>query len=212
MNFFGHALIAHRRRLCDEAVLGAMLPDFAGMAGLRLLGAEGELGVGVRLHHETDRRFHAHPTFVALCASGIEALGARSVERGPARASCHVGLELLLDGVLSSDRAAVEQYRSALGRALAPQALRALRFREPDAPRVLGELSRRLLQAPLPQAYAEPTRVAERLRRLLDTRPRLSLTGEAAAAVREWLVAVQPELQAAAPSLLGDLLEPDCQP
>lgn len=212
VNFFGHALVAHRSRLGDEAVLGAMLPDFTGMAGLRLLGAQGALGQGVNHHHETDRRFHAHPTFVALCAAGIDSLTARGVARGPARASCHVGLELLLDGALSGDQEARDRYRSALRCALDPGLAAALQFRENDGARRLGLLAERLLAAPLPQAYADPGRVAERLTRLLSYRPRLALDASGAREVEVWLGEVQPEIAAGASALLRDLLDPSWQP
>jgi hypothetical protein len=212
VNFFGHALVAHRSRLDDEAVLGAMLPDFTGMAGIRLLSARGAVRQGVDHHHETDRRFHAHPTFVALCAAGIDTLTAHGVARGPARASCHVGLELLLDGALSSDHEARDRYRSALRCALDPGLAAALQFREDDGSRTLGLLAERLLWAPLPEAYADPGRVAERLTRLLSHRPRLALDANGAREVGTWLSEVQPEIAAGASALLRDLLDPSWQP
>jgi hypothetical protein len=212
VNFFGHALVAHRSHLGDEAVLGAMLPDFAGMAGMRLLSAQGDLRQGVDHHHETDRRFHAHPTFVGLCAAGIDSLTARGVARGPARASCHVGVELLLDGALSGDDEARDRYRSALRCALDPGLAAALQFREQDGSRTLGLLAERLLGAPLPEAYADPGRVAERLTRLLSHRPRLALDAHGAREVGVWLREVQPEVAAGASELLRDLLDPGWQP
>jgi hypothetical protein len=212
VNFFGHALVAHHCRLGDEGALGAMLPDFAGMAGLRLLASEGALRQGVELHHDTDRRFHAHPTFVGLCASGIDTLVAQGVARGPARASCHVGLELLLDGALAGDAAARARYRAALERARDPHLTRGLQFRESDGAERLGLLAERLRTAPLPQAYADASRVAERLAHLLSYRPRLALDAASRAHVAAWLVEVQPELSSRAPALLRDLLDPDWQP
>src|SRR5262245_48694449 len=92
MNFFGHAAVAQREREEPRFVLGAMLPDFCGMAGVRMSPPEdAALAEGVALHHATDRAFHAAPVFVSLCASALAQLEADGVARASARAVGHVG-------------------------------------------------------------------------------------------------------------------------
>jgi hypothetical protein len=102
MNFFGHVVVATWQPARDaRTALGAMLPDLVGVAGLRgVAPGDPEVARGVALHHRTDEVFHASDTFVSLQTLLRSALEARGIRGGPARAAAHVGIELLLDGLL----------------------------------------------------------------------------------------------------------------
>jgi hypothetical protein len=127
VNFIGHATVAlwfcedptWRARgpaSFSEFVLGAMLPDLAAMARLKLPARipAGPLAEGVALHHRTDGAFHGDPSFVGLTHQTLDLLTSHGVARGPARGVAHVGVELLLDGELLRIPAVVEVYQAAL--------------------------------------------------------------------------------------------------
>ena len=70
MNFFGHACVASWERSDPAYVLGAMLPDFAGMIRGRIAEIERpDLRAGIELHRRTDAIFHRMDGFAELCAS-----------------------------------------------------------------------------------------------------------------------------------------------
>lgn len=203
MNFFGHAAVAARRRDAPAFVLGAMLPDFCSMAGARPLAFEHrEVSAGVAFHHATDAAFHATATFVALCSEAVAELSELGVRRGSARAAAHVGIELLLDGVLLEDPAARDAYLRALGaEAIVPT----IRF-EDEAGRARFEgLRQRLVRLGVPDGYRLPAFVAARLSGTLAHRPRLRLSLEAERAVAVWLERAQPAVARAGPDLLAEL-------
>lgn len=86
MNFIGHAQVALWTSSSPAFVLGAMLPDFASMAGTRLAARlhssdEPELAAGVSLHHLTDEVFHGSAPFIALMQEAMDALTGRGVAR-----------------------------------------------------------------------------------------------------------------------------------
>ncbi len=115
VNFFGHALAASWRGREPAFALGAMLPDFAGMCGMRLDAAlDAETAAGVDYHHATDRVFHMLEPFARATAGIAEQLMARGVPRGPARGAAHVGFELCLDGALLEQEGAARAYETAL--------------------------------------------------------------------------------------------------
>lgn len=104
VNFFGHAAVASWHADDGGWLLGAMLPDFASMIGARLDAQPNpRLAAGVAHHHATDAAFHHAPAVVGLMRDAEARLTARGVRRGPTRAVAHVGVELLLDGVLTRD-------------------------------------------------------------------------------------------------------------
>ena len=153
MNFFGHATVARMRSEAPRFVLGAMLPDLVSMADARFAQVlDAELAQGVEHHHETDRAFHAVPAFRAACSSALQTLEPQGVSRGSARAVGHVGAELLLDGLWSSDARARGVYTRALDSAIEERAVRCIAWHSAaDADR-LHTLLVRLRAAPLPEA------------------------------------------------------------
>lgn len=154
-------------------VLGAMLPDFASMSRARLRAVgDPHVEAGVALHHATDDVFHGAETFVALNAHGVDALEAAGLGRGPARAVAHVGIELLLDGLLLDDPPLEAAYLEAVA---LPVAELELSFHRDGAAR-FEALQERLQSHGLPDDYRWPDRVALRLEQILARRPRLALS------------------------------------
>ncbi|GEM_PF-380009 len=192
MNFFSHAVFAAQRSDDPSYIVGSMAPDFAGMAGLRLRGVEGDAGLerGVAFHHRSDDAFHGAPIFVELMEDARIELEDRGLGFGPAAAVGHVGVELILDGCLVDRLGGVpSSYREAMGGAadLADRLVfHAPRGRAPggqspgtgDAEHGRDRwryLCTRLALARFPQGYCEPQFVADRLVQILARRPRLAV-------------------------------------
>lgn len=200
MNFFAHAVLASERRADAAFVLGAMLPDLCGLAGVRI-GAtcDGALGEGVRFHHASDAAFHAHRLFGAQCGALSEALERRGVRRGPARGVAHVGNELLLDGWLAREMGVPRAYRDSLGGAHGLLSGSAL---APAASSEVARVCARVHASPLPEAYGDAAFVCERVERALAPRPFLALTPSERPAVASALADAQRGLSRWAPSVL----------
>lgn len=200
MNFIGHLFVARWER--DDAAfgLGAMLPDLASMAGIRPPGVDhAELASGIALHHRTDGVFHACPSFVELCRDLFQRLLAEGVERGPARAVAHIGVELVLDGQLLADSPGLgNAYLSALA---AFEALPRGAFTDADASALAG-VHARLRSYGIPYDYERPELVTARLISILRRRPRLALNAHAAAAVGR----IMPDVKAGVVERLSELL------
>jgi hypothetical protein len=205
VNIFGHACLAAEVRPEATFVFGAMLPDLAGMAGLRVASvAHSAADAGRYFHYATDAAFHRAEPFQTLCITATRALGAAGLRRGPARAIGHVGVELLLDGWLASEHGVPVLYAEAL--ALTPALSPQIVFRrEADATPLL-ELCERIATAPLsPDAWCEPDRLAARLVRILARRPLLALEAGVLPAVRVWAERARVEIAGVAPALLEEV-------
>lgn len=175
MNFFAHALVGLWQSEDRRFVLGAMLPDLSAMLGVRSTSAQDPvIDAGIRFHHTTDAAFHGAPHFVRLCAQSVESLTSQGVGRGTARAVGHVGVELLLDGLLSHDQRAHAAYRDALGYAVEQRLADTLDWPAEQRERMHAGLAR-LRAAPVPDGYREPAFVTERLQTILARRPRLAM-------------------------------------
>ncbi|MFO7562242.1 MAG: hypothetical protein R6X02_06335 [Enhygromyxa sp.] len=208
MNFFSHAVVAARRSEDPRWILGSMLPDFVSMAGLRLESVEGDapLERGVAFHHACDDAFHGAPLFVDLMERAREELEREGLDSGPAMAIGHVGVELLLDGHLVARDGVLPSYRHAISEAADVAVL--LRF--VGLERELGEarwrqLCARLEDAPLPQRYTEPAFVADRLIKILATRPRLAVAFGREPLVFEWAGRAAPVVAASAEALFDQV-------
>ncbi len=219
MNFVGHIHLAQLalRRDGDDSqdepidrvgfLLGSALPDFAAMGRFRLAERPSDRSVaaGVDLHHKTDDAFHRHPWFLRLSKTVSTELQTAGIGRGAARACGHVGIELLLDGLLLDE---TPDLRDDVDRATA-------RSTDPrlgliDAVGVERQLDwvdhlDSVASWPLPMNYRSPTAVAERLRRILARRPRLSFDLADVALVGDTLARHQIELEAGASDLIEDL-------
>ena len=203
MNFFAHACLANEVRPEPSFVFGAMLPDFAAMAGLRVASvAHTVADDGRRFHHATDALFHRAERFRSLCRAGTRSLSGAGVRRGTARAIAHVGIELLLDDWIAAEQGVPACYGEAL--ALAPMLLPAIAFRPAsDAERLL-ELCERIAAAPVvPPPGGEPDRLGTRLARSLARRPRLALLPSELPSVRAWATSARGEVAHAGAELLA---------
>ena len=232
MNFFGHACLAAAENGDARFVLGAMLPDLAPMAGVRIRSIDDtSLAAGHAHHVATDVAFHGAAEFTGWAAEASRALQAAGVRRGPARGVAHVGIELLLDGWLAHTRGVPSVYRDALeagpligadairfrgvptpwstsgsesGASVARQHTRNATTRTPSELRGgLPELCRRIAESPLPAAYASPSFTTERILRVLGRRPRLAVRADERAAISAWTETTAGELSRRAPALLA---------
>ena len=167
MNFFGHAAVASWQAAASPGLaLGAMLPDFATMCGGRLAGTDDDaVGRGVDLHHATDAVFHGAPPVRALFLAAEARLTARGCRKGPTRAAAHVGIELLLDGVLLDEPRHRAAYAAALAIAPVP-----VRWRDDGDDARFAHLHARLVDFGLPDDLRRPAAVAERVARTLAGR------------------------------------------
>jgi hypothetical protein len=200
VNFIGHATVALWSNRHPLYVLGAMLPDFAGMAGIRLssLSGEGPLSQGVALHHRTDDAFHGAPGFLELMGQAMSALTEGGVPRGPARAVAHVGVELLIDGDLVQSDEVARAYLEALEH---DQHVREL-LPDPQHLQRWITFARRLRSYGVPYDYRNTEAVVMRLSRILAGRPRLALDAASERVVR----GVLPDLQHKVAQRLPELL------
>jgi len=205
VNFFGHATVALWSTDDPAHVFGAMVPDFAGMVGTSVSHALDHtvLQGGIDLHHQTDDAFHGAPIFIDLCRDALQAMEAIGVSRASARAVAHVGTELLLDGWLASNDAAVAAYRAAM--TVGPSLIPTITFRADEGSARCRWLLSRLAPAPIPHRYNETDFVAERLVLALASRPRLALTPDDAARVRALLPSLQQRVIVAAPTLIDSV-------
>lgn len=200
MNFYAHAVVAEARRTDADFVLGSMLPDLAAMAGLRVAGADStELRQGIRLHHESDERFHACAVFGALTRDGARDLQALGLRRGPARGAAHVGIELLLDGWLVGERPPTDAYRSAIDRAAVCSDT--VQWRTPPT-KEWRRLCARITTAEATDGYKDPAEVARRTARALARRPRLALAEQEFGPLETWLRTVRARVAHHGPALL----------
>lgn len=216
MNFVGHIEVAGRLRTASgpatpEFLIGSALPDFAAIGRFRLTEAATEaspgLADGLNVHHRTDDSFHRHSWFREANEAVTDRLQALGVARGPAMACGHVGVELLLDGLLldrdDALRGRVEQSMAAVGDpALGLRSLVADEHRDRWADHLV-----RIARWPLPLDYREPAAVARRLARILSARPRLALPDHQIDQVTFALTEQQPRLEAGADALINDLVD-----
>ena len=211
MNFFGHALIAHRDEATRgptraEFVLGAMLPDFASMLRTRLPSATLDaLDSGLSFHHRTDDAFHGSQFFLAFSRQAASFLSDRGVARGTARAVAHVGVELLLDTAFAHENAANEAYLSALGCAMTERVQGCIQWQTSEASARFQQLCQRLEQRGPFQANPTSELVAERLRSILADRPRLAMNEGALSIVKEWVASARLQIISGAPQLLREV-------
>jgi acyl carrier protein phosphodiesterase len=205
VNFIGHAAVALWQRADPAFVLGSMLPDFAGMAGLRMAhasaDADPDLAAGVALHHRTDEVFHSAPAFVALQQRTLDALTPLGIPRGTARAVGHIGVEMLIDGELLADRELADAYV----RALASDVALAGVFPNDEALAKLAHLRTRLTDHGVPYDYRDPDAVLRRLQFVLARRPRLAIAEQSAPHVRQLLPSLQRDVREALPALLASV-------
>ena len=210
MNFFGHALVAERREATRgpvraEFVLGSMLPDFASMLRVRppLLTLPA-VQAGLHFHHLTDDAFHGSHSFLEFSGQASSFLRSQGLSRGSARAVAHVGVELLLDAALVTDRAN-EAYLSAIECALTTRVTDHIEWQSSDGRARFTHLCHSLATRGAVRADTSPGLIAERLRNILASRPRLALDDAGQSVVRDWAVTTGPLIVSGAPLLLREV-------
>jgi acyl carrier protein phosphodiesterase len=201
MNFFGHAAVASWSSPAPGTVLGAMLPDFATMVRSRLADpTDDSIAAGIAHHHATDAAFHGMPAVLGLMRELDERLAALSCARGPRRAVAHIGVELLLDGVLVTEPAYRDVYTTAL--AHDPSGVR---WRDDDGPPRFETLLARLRTYGPPDDLRKPHAITQRLHRMLAHRPLLAPSSSDLEAIDKALAAYQTRVEAAADTVLRGL-------
>lgn len=206
MNFFGHAAVATWRSRADGFVLGAMLPDFAGMIGARPPRVtHDDVDSGIAFHHETDRVFHESTTFRTLQSDARRTLRELGLPRPSALAVAHIGVEILLDASFAHDPAARASYTGALS-AGRPELLGAHIVWNGDFERARYEELRRVLEARgVSSGAADPGAVAWRVTRALAGRPRFRLDSEGERIVRAWAERTSSTVAEASHSVIAEL-------
>ena len=198
MNFFGHAAVASWSDAAGEALLGAMLPDFAGMCGAHLAPAvDAAIERGIAMHHRADSVFHPLPVVLGLMRELSARLDAGGCARGPSRAVSHIGTELLLDGVLVADAT----YRAAYEAALAADPA-GIRWREDEGAARFAVLLSRLRAHGVPDDLRSIDAICVRLARVLGSRPRLAPSVDDMRIIRGALTAQQPRVAVAAEAVM----------
>ena len=176
MNFLGHTHVALASGDDPVYVLGAVLPDLASMARVRIDRARsgGSLHEGIRCHIDTDAAFHAHAVFRQGSAAIRADLVPLDLPAGASRAIGHIGWELLLDGTLVGSR-----IESAFHDALieGERALSAIVADDQAQWRAFLDRWKGVTDPRL--RYDEPGWVAERLYLILRSRPRLAFPEQA---------------------------------
>jgi hypothetical protein len=205
VNFFGHAAVARWYSESPTVALGAMLPDFAAMIRARPpVVREPLLQRGVALHHATDHAFHETSVFRELTAWAHADLAERGLARGPARAVAHVGVEILIDGVLAHDDAARRSYLAALtlGRTLDAASVS---WRDGASSLAFAELVAALCARGISRSHHTPEVLALRVARALAPRPRLALGANDEPRVIAWAHAARPRVAARGDALVKEL-------
>lgn len=219
MNFFGHAVLAAMYTPQRAFTLGAMLPDFVSMLGVRPPSIrDGTLAEGVTFHHRTDAVFHDSQVFRELSREAFATLLGSGVGRGPARAVAHVGVELLIDAAIAqslfkgpepkapdTNQGGTLQdcYLEALQ--LGQQPLPEVEFRQAHEARGLNELCERLSLAGMDRLRLDARQTLSHLQRTLARRPRLALSQSELEPTRRWAEGAAATVRRELPHLLTDL-------
>jgi hypothetical protein len=201
VNFFGHAAVASwfaGPPARGPTALGAMLPDFQTMSGARASAIDDAVvAAGVALHHRTDGAFHRLPVVTGLMRELFDRLAAAGVSRGPARAASHVGMELLLDGVLVD----AADHRAAYAEALAIDPVPAT-F---DQPAWIARVLARLRGHGVPYDLRRADAVALRIIRMTADRPLLAAKGDEPDKIRTVLSGYRTRIEVAATTVVSAL-------
>ena len=208
MNFVGHIVVADRAAggAPTAHLLGAAAPDLARMARVPVA-ADGsdDFRAGVASHHRTDAVFHDLDWFRRHNRALVAQLGDLGVRRGPARGAAHVLVELLLDGALLEQATPADTFGRAWGSlADADDDARAMVAADDEARWVdfLGQLTSRLD----PTAYGDAEYAADRTAGTLSWRPRLAMSDEEQAVLRDVAAEIQPQIAIAADEVVGSVL------
>ena len=201
VNYFGHAAVASWAGVVGGRSLGAMLPDFASMCRARLdAPTDAVVAVGIDLHHATDAAFHNAAPVLGLMRELDDRLDHLGCARGPRRAVAHIGVELLLDGVLVGDAAYRASYLAGLGHDAA-----CVRWRDDDGAARFAMLLDRLRGHGVPEDLRRVDAIVMRLQRMLGHRPLLAPNAADLRAIATALAAHQPRIEVATDTVIRAL-------
>jgi hypothetical protein len=197
VNYFGHAAVASWRQGRGGLPLGAMLPDFSTMCGARVSGSDDEdVAEGIALHHATDSAFHGAAAVTGLMRELDERLERGGCARGPRRAVAHIGVELLLDGVLVDN----DEYRDSYMLGIEYDA--PITWRNEGDEARFAVLLERLRKHGIPDDLKKPEAIVYRLSRMLASRPLLAPSSSDLAVITVALIEHKPRVQIAAEAVL----------
>ncbi|MDB4963277.1 MAG: hypothetical protein JWP01_3276 [Myxococcales bacterium] len=200
VNFFGHAAVASWRIGRGGLPLGAMLPDFSTMCGARIVSApDPEVADGIALHHATDKAFHTLPVVTGLMRELDQRLERGGCARGPRRAVAHIGVELLIDGVLIDNADYRESY--ILGLEYDTEIV----WRDEGDDLRFAALLARLRAHGVPVDLKKPEAITHRMQRMLGHRPLLAPTSSDLATITVALIEHKPRVQVAVDTVLRAL-------
>ena len=200
VNFFGHAAVASWSSSNAGVALGSMIPDFSTMSGARVAHTgDADVAIGIELHHATDAAFHTLPVVTGLMRELGELLDRGGCARGPRRAVAHIGVELLLDGVLVDEPA----YRESYTRGLAHDA--SITWRDPGDDERFAALLARLRAYGVPDDLRRPEAITHRLSRILSHRPLLAPSPADLRTIAAALVEYQPRVETASATVMRAL-------
>ncbi|MCU1345522.1 MAG: hypothetical protein JWL70_1788 [Acidimicrobiia bacterium] len=211
MNLLAHAEVARRLEFGrPEHLAGAMLPDLAGIAQFRIPALEpGPLADGVALHHRTDDVFHRSWRFQRWCVDTTRALTAAGMSRGAARASAHLGAELLIDGELVRITDVADAAEAAL-RHCRPEIM--AMAAEASAQARIEQVLDWIVDGGLRAAYVSPIEVSLRIERVLSRRPRLALEAGGQQRCAEALTRLDLVVAPLVPVLIDETMAPLAAP
>lgn len=220
MNFASHILIASMTSPSTDAIdlesvsseeevflLGSALPDIASMGKVRLQRplTHSTLESGVQNHQYADSAFHQSEWFIDRNASLTDELESAGLDRGPARACAHVGIELFLDGALLSSKPGLHGVVQNCLRRTADETLNITRSVKPERATQWQDHIERTAKWLLPSDFHQPAAVAQRLHRIVVGRPRLAFPADQISVVEEVLVNTQSQLLGQSEQLLQEV-------
>ncbi len=200
VNFFGHAAVASWRVGRGGLPLGAMLPDFSTMCGARVASTpDAEVADGIALHHATDKAFHTLPVVMGLMRELDQRLERGGCARGPRRAAAHIGVELLIDGVLIDNEEYCDSYILGLEYE-AP-----IEWRNEGDDLRYGALIARMRGYGIPKDLKRPESITHRLSRMLGHRPLLAPSPSDLSTITISLLEHKPRVEVAVDTVLRQL-------
>jgi hypothetical protein len=197
VNYFGHAAVASWSSPEAGTILGAMLPDFESMTGARVASTTDEaVQAGIAVHHVTDAAFHKLPAATALMRELDERLASAGCARGPRLAVAHVGVELLLDGILVDEPSYADAFVRGLGHDPA------ITWRDDGDDRRFAALVTRMRAYGVPYDLRRVDAIVHRLQRILGHRPLLAPSPDDLRAIAASLADHRPRVEVAADTVL----------
>jgi hypothetical protein len=170
------------------------------MCGSRVAGTpDAEVADGIALHHATDKAFHNLPVVVGLMRELDQRLERGGCARGPRRAAAHIGVELLIDGVLIDNEEYCDSYILGLEYE-AP-----IEWRHEGDDLRYGALIARMRGYGIPKDLKRPESITHRLSRMLGHRPLLAPSPADLSTITISLLEHKPRVEVAVDTVMRQL-------